>query len=97
MKVVGFNATFAAVEIIIGVHPGVIRGIGQAIFRCDKNARRSRLARRVAHRNGKMGGRPEIVADFGDQLPLSAAGNVFYPERDVAAAVGDESNVLAIG
>ena len=92
-----FRTIGLAVEAVVRMHPGRVRGIGAPIRRDNRDARRNGFAALVRDVEFERAMRnEEISGTYGDVGDL-AADERLHPNRGVAAFVHDERDAPAVG
>src|SRR5262245_46930286 len=91
-----FERLKAAIETIVRVHPGLIRGISTSIRSDHTDARRHSLSVLIPDTQLQPGNVSHVVTFRSINASSGAADNILDPERSISALVADISNSVAI-
>ena len=80
MKIVRFGRALSAIETVIGVHPGVFRGVSASVFIGNGDTGGNRLPVRVHDCDRQIAHEPEPATELLLDLNLGAARNALHPQ-----------------
>src|SRR5437588_8973656 len=96
MKIMCFERTFRPYEVVVGVHPRVIRCVRETIRTGDGNTRRCRDTCRIQYVDTEPFRGLQVLPPFGDELNLCPRQDLLSPHRSIPATIRDKSDTLSI-